>query len=121
MSAALLVIGLACSKPKPSWQRGSNEDAADKTVAVPEFSILIRLSERAQKELQSAHEGVLVPAMFDGDPLPGQGRYNPPNRDVYLGNDEKAADAKPVATFATTKISQSGWNRLSNSPCEQRP
>jgi len=83
-------------------------------VPVPRFSIAVKLSERARQRLQSIHESVLVIAYFDGDPLPGQGRYNAPFRDVFLGNDEKLVDDQNVATFDTTKISQSNWNRLAN-------
>ena len=35
-------------------------------------------------------------------------------RGVVLGNDEKLVDAKNVATFGSTKISQSNWNRLAD-------
>lgn len=90
------------------------EDVPDKIVAVPQFSISVKLSEEAEKRLQSIHESVLVIAYFDGDPLPGQGEYNAPMRDVYLGSDEKLVDAKNIATFDSTKISQSHWNRLSD-------
>jgi len=83
-------------------------------VPLPRFSIAVKLSERARQRLQSIHESVLVIAYFDGDPLPGQGRYNAPFRDVYLGNDQKLVDDQNVATFDTTKISQSNWDRLAN-------
>jgi len=55
------------------------------TVPVPRFSIAVNLSERARQRLQKIHESVLAIAYFDGDPLPGQGRYNAPFRDVFLG------------------------------------
>jgi len=86
----------------------------NRSIAVPEFSISIKLSEAAENQLQSMHESVLVIAYFDGDALPGQGKYNAPFRDVYLGSSEKLVDAKNVATFDSTKISQSNWDRLSN-------
>jgi len=114
MIVALVVIVSACSAPLRSQEAGSKGEVADRTVAVPEFSISVKLSEKAENELQSAHEGVLVLAMFDGDPLPGQGTYNPPNRDVILGSDEKLLDTKNIAVFASTKISHAGWNRLSD-------
>jgi len=114
MIAALVVIVSACSATLGSHDAGSNYDVADRTVAVPEFSISVKLSEKAEKELQSAHEGVQVLAMFDGDPLPGQGTYNPPMRGVSLGSDKKLLDTKNLATFASTKISHAGWNRLSD-------
>ena len=84
------------------------------TFPVPKFSIAVRLSAAAQQRLQEIHESVLVIVYFDGDPLPGQGTYNPPFRDVFLGDDEKLVDAQNVATFDATKISQSGWNRLAD-------
>jgi hypothetical protein len=88
--------------------------ANDKTIVVPEFSIAVRLSEPAQKKLQTTHESVLVIAYFDGDPLPGKGKDNSPMRGVVLGNDEKLVDANNVATFSDTKISQGNWNDLSS-------
>ena len=110
----LIVIVSACSAPHRPSESGSIDGVADRMIAAPQFSILVKLSKKAEKELQSAHEVVLVLAMFDVDPLPGQGEYNPPNRGVYLGDDEKPADAKNVVTFGSTKISRSGWNRLTD-------
>jgi hypothetical protein len=86
----------------------------DKTIVVPEFSIAVKLSETAQKNLQRIHESVLVIAYFDGDPLPGKGKDNSPMRGVVLGSDEKLVDSSNVATFADTKISQSHWNDLAD-------
>lgn len=86
----------------------------DLTVSVPKFSIAVKLSAAAQERLQSMHESVLVIVYFDGDPLPGQGTYNAPFRDVYLGNDQKLVDAQNLTTFDTTKVSQSNWNRLAD-------
>ena len=85
-----------------------------KTIVVPEFSIAVELSETAQKKLQTMHESILVIAYFDGDPLPGKGKNNPPMRGVVLGNDEKLVDNNNVATFSDTKFSESNWNDLSN-------
>jgi len=84
------------------------------TVPVPQFSVAVKLSSRARERLQSIHESILVIAYFDGDPLPGQGRYNAPFRDVYLGEDEKLVDDQNIATFDTTKISRVNWDRLAN-------
>ncbi len=84
------------------------------TVPVPRFSIAVRLSEQARERLQRINESVLVIAYFDGDPLPGQGRDNAPFRDVFLGNDEKLVDDQNVATFDSTKVSESNWNRLAD-------
>jgi hypothetical protein len=84
------------------------------TVPVPKFSIAVKLSSLAEKRLQTMHESVLVIVYFDGDPLPGQGTYNAPFRDVFLGNDQKLADGDNIATFDATKVSQSNWNRLAN-------
>jgi hypothetical protein len=102
-SSTLLPLDVACSQ----FQR-------DKTIAVPQFSIAVILSETAQKKLQGIHESVLVIAYFDGDPLPGKGKDNSPMRDVVLGSDEKLVDDKNVATFTDTKISQSNWDDLSD-------
>ena len=69
---------------------------------MPQFAIAVKLSPDAEKRLRSMHEAVKVIAYFDGDPLPGQGKYNPPMRDVYLGMDEKLGDDTNVATFDHT-------------------
>ena len=68
----------------------------------------------AQRRLQQIRESVKVIAYFDGDPRPGQGKYNAPMRDVVLASDEGLIDGNHVATFASTKISRSNWDRLSN-------
>jgi hypothetical protein len=87
-------------------------EVARQKVAVPEFSIAVKLSETAQKKLQSMHESVLVIAYFDGDPLPGRGKDNSPMRGVVLGSDQKLVEPNSIATFADTKISQSHWSDL---------
>ena len=112
VTAAALVLTCAaligdCRPRKSKYPR-------DMTVPVPQFSIAVTLSENARQRLESMHESVLVIAYFDGDPLPGQGRDNAPFRDVFLGNDQKLIDDKNVATFDTTKVSQSNWSRLAN-------
>ena len=52
--------------------------------------------------------------MLDGDPLPGQGKYNPPNRDVVLGSAQKPVDVNNEAKFTNVKIPLSDWNRLAD-------
>ena len=59
---------------------------------MPRFAIAVKLSDQAERRLHSIGESLPVIAYFDGDALPGQGKYNPPNRDVFLGNDEKLVD-----------------------------
>jgi hypothetical protein len=89
-------------------------EVARQRIAVPEFSIAVKLSEIAQKKLQGIHESVLVIAYFDGDPLPGKGKDNSPMRGVVLGSDKKLVDPNSIAAFADTKISQSHWNDLAD-------
>ena len=115
----VLISGLSLSScvtaPRPRSQKGElSSDARDKTILVPQFTVSITLSNEARTRLLRLHESVLVIAYFDGDPLPGQGRYNAPMRGVVLGQDQKVVDAKDEATFDTTKISKSNWDRLSN-------
>lgn len=86
----------------------------EKSVEVPEFSIAVKLSQAAEQRLRILNESVLVIAYFDGDALPGQGKYNPPNRDVFLGNDEKMADQSNVARFNNSRVPLNDWNRLSD-------
>lgn len=89
-------------------------EVARQRIAVPEFSIAVKLSKTAQKKLQGMHESVLVIAYFDGDPLPGKGKDNSPMRGGVLGRDRKLVDPNNVATFADSKISQSHWNDLAD-------
>lgn len=81
---------------------------------MPHFAIGVKLSPKASERLRSLHESVQVLAIFDGDPLPGQGKYNPPNRDVFLGNEERLVDESGVARFDHTRVPLSDWNRLSD-------
>jgi len=90
------------------------QQSSGPTVDVPHFSIAVKLSPKATERLRSSHESVEVLALFDGDPLPGQGKYNAPSRDVFLGNDEKLVDDSGVARFDHTKVPLSDWNRLSD-------
>ena len=84
------------------------------TVDVPKFAIAVKMSPQAEERLRSLRERIAINATFDGDPLPGQGRYNPPNRDVFLGYDEKLVDEKNVAVFDHTRLSLADYNRLAN-------
>jgi hypothetical protein len=112
---ALLVVTkliVACSAPQIKDE--IIEVADERTLAVPNFSISVKLSDAAHKKLQAAHESVLVIAYFDGDPVTGKEKDNSPMRDVVLGGEQKLTDANNVATFSDTKISQSRWNDLSS-------
>lgn len=88
--------------------------SSEPTVDVPKFSIVVKLTPRAETRLRAIHESIKVLAMFDGDPLPGQGKYNPPNRDVYLGSAERLVDRNNVASFQDVKIPLRDWERLSD-------
>ena len=112
--ALVILSGFIVNCSTSKVQDRTTHDAADTTIAVPEFSIAVKLSETAQRKLQATHEPVLVIAYFDGVPLPGKEKYNAPMRDVFLGNVEKLVDTNNVATFSDTKISQSRWNDLSD-------
>ena len=86
----------------------------DRVVEVPHFAISVKLSPKAEKRLRSIGETVKVMAIFDGDALPGQGEYEPPNRDVFLGNVEELIDQDNVATFDGVTVPLKDWNRLSD-------
>jgi hypothetical protein len=113
-----IVITLVCAAMMSTAcsQRGKTalDDYSDTTLAVPEFAIAIKLSPQAETRLRDLHETIKILAMFDGDPLPGQGHFNAPMRDVYLGSDEKLVDANNIAKFSSTKISQRHWNQLAD-------
>ena len=49
-----------------------------------------------------------------GDPLPGQGKYNPHNRDVVLGSAERPVDANNEVRFRSVRVPLSDWNRLAD-------
>ena len=83
-------------------------------VSVPKFSIAVKLSAAADERLRKLGESIKVIAYFDGNPLPGQGRYEPPMRDVYLGMAEKLVDSKNEVHFNDVKIPQRDWNRLAD-------
>ncbi|HYM77376.1 MAG TPA: hypothetical protein VE377_15485 [Candidatus Dormibacteraeota bacterium] len=85
-----------------------------KTVEVPRFAIAVELSDQAQRRLHGIGETVKVIAYFDGDAVPGQGRSNPPFRDVYLGSDEKLVDGNVIARFDNDTVLLSDWNRLAD-------
>jgi hypothetical protein len=105
----VLISAGSCSRTQSLTQERTRA-----TVQVPKFAIAVKLSEQAEKRLRSIGESMLVMAYFDGDALPGQGKYNPPNRDVFLGNDEKLVDRNNVARFDDSTIPLSDWNRLSD-------
>ena len=105
---------LAASSAHSQRSKSKDDDYSDKTVSVPDFTITIKLSPQAVRRLLDLHESIKVLAMFDGDPLPGQGHYNAPMRDVYLGSDEKLVDENYGARFDSAKISKRHWDQLEN-------
>lgn len=108
LSLSLVAIS-SCSRTRPNQQEFTGP-----IVEVPEFAIAIKLSPKAEERLRNLHETVKVIAYFDGDPVPGQGRHNPPFRDVFLGSDERLVDDRSVARFDHTRVPLTDWNRLSD-------
>lgn len=104
-----LLFAASCSRPQAAAQEHTGA-----TVEVPHFAIAVKLSDQAEKRLLSIGESVLVVAYFDGDALPGQGKHEPPNRDVVLGSDEKMVDGNNVARFDGSRVPLNDWNRLSD-------
>jgi hypothetical protein len=114
-AAILIVLSFGLVAISSCSRTSTNSQAfTGPTVDVPEFAIAIKLSPKAEERLRSLHETVKVISFFDGDPLPGQGKYNPPNRDVFLGYDEKLVDDRNVARFDHTRVPLSDWNRLAD-------
>ena len=107
-AVGLCATSAACSRNADSGA------ATGPTVDVPRFAVVVTLSRAAVDRLHGIGESVKVVAYFDGDALPGQGKYNPAMRDVYLGMAERAVDERSVARFEDVKIPQRDWNRLSN-------
>jgi len=111
----VVLVAVACLvMPSCSRTQGKPQESAEPTVNVPEFVITVKLSPQAETRLRSIHESIEVLAMFDGDPLPGQGKYNPPNRDVVLGSAETLVDANNEARFKNVSVPLSDWNRLAD-------
>jgi hypothetical protein len=104
-----LIAATSCSRTQ-----ASPPQIAGPSVDVPHFAIAVKPSLKAAQRLSGIHETIDVIVYFDGDPLPGQGKYNPPNRDVFLGSEEKLVDNSGVARFDHTKVPLSDWNRLSD-------
>lgn len=100
---------ISCSR-----NHATPRESGGPTFDVPQFEIAIKLSPQAENRLHSINESVLVIAYFDGDPLPGQGQYSPPNRDVVLGSDEKLLDQNGKAKFDHSTVPLRDWNRLSD-------
>ena len=78
----LVLLCFACGRLPGLKRNTPTADGGDKTLALPEFSNSVKLSETAEKQLNIMQESALVIAHFDGDPLSVQGKYNAPMRDV---------------------------------------
>jgi hypothetical protein len=114
--ANAILLGEVCLLPLVSCSptRSTTNESSGPTVDVPEFAIAVKLSPHAEERLNSIHESIKVLALFDGDPLPGQGRYNPPNRDVFLGSAERLVGDENVARFDRVKVPLRDYKRLSD-------
>jgi len=110
----VVLVAAACVMPSCSRKQGKPQESAGPTVDVPDFVIAVKLSPQAETRLKSIHESIEVLAMFDGDPLPGQGKYSPPNRDVVLGSSERPVDTNNEARFNNVRVPVSDWNRLAD-------
>jgi len=97
----------SCSRTHPTT-------STEKAVEVPQFAIAVKLSVQADKRIRGMGEAVKVIAMFDGDALPGKGKYNPPMRDVFLGYHEELVDGQNVAQFKNIRVPLSDWERLAD-------
>ena len=106
MPLVCVLVSVSCSRPVARLM--------SKTVPVPSFAITVKLSDLAERRLRSIGETINVIAYFDGDALPGKGKYNAPFRDVYLGSDEKLVDGDLVAKFEKGTVLLSDWNRLAD-------
>ena len=107
-----LVVAICSMMPSCSRTQDRPQAFTGPSIDVPQFAIAVKLSPQAEARLKSIHESIKVLAMFDGDPLPGQGKSNPPNRDVVLGSSEKHVDSNNLATFNNVKVPMADWNRL---------
>lgn len=114
MNSTILWFAVGCCATFAACSRGALQQVAGPTLDVPKFAIAVKLSPAAENRLRSMGESIKVIAYFDGDALPGQGNYNPPMRDVYLGMTEKPVNERNKARFDGLKIPQRDWDRLSD-------
>ncbi len=112
--ALFLAVGLWVTLAACSRNARRQGELTGPTLDVPKFSIAVKLSPAANDRLGKLGESIKVIAYFDGDALPGQGRYNAPMRDVYLGMAEKPVDAMNEVRFDDVKIPKRDWNRLAD-------
>ena len=108
--AVSLCVSLAACSRNASLQ----SESTGPTLDVPRFSIAVKLSSAADERLSKLGESIKVIAYFDGDPLPGQGGYNPPMRGVFLGMAEKLVNPKGEVRFDDVKVPQRDWDRLAD-------
>lgn len=115
LNSTLLWFAVGCCATFAACSRSPRQqETTGPTLDVPKFSIAVKLSPAADNRLRSMGESIKVLAMFDGDALPGQGKYNAPMRDVYLGSAEKSVNDRNEAQFDDVKIPLREWNKLSD-------
>jgi hypothetical protein len=115
MNSTLLWFAIGCCATFAACSRSPRQpEPTGPTLDVPGFSIAVKLSPAAGNRLRNMGESIKVLAMFDGDALPGQGKYNAPMRDVYLGSAEKSVNDRNEVQFDDVKIPLREWNKLSD-------
>jgi len=94
--------------------RHSQKALGDSSVQIPAFSVVVKLSKKAQLRLQDLKESIVVIAYFDGDGEREPGTDTSPMRAVVLGSEERGVNADLVAEFKGVQAPSSAWKRLSD-------
>ena len=85
LSTSLLVVSVALSFPYVAT-RAAQDDLA--------FSIEITLSQKAAAKLAALHEGIIVAALYSGDPAPGAEKHTDEIGRIDLGREDVETPGK---------------------------
>jgi hypothetical protein len=88
--------------------------AKEPTVQIPDFSVSVKLSEKARIQIHDLREWVAVRVYFDGDGQREPGIDTSPMRAVVLGSEEREVNGDLVAEFKGLAAPASAWDRLSD-------
>ena len=116
MKSLVAIVGLALGFTAGCDSSGPTVDASGegKQIAVPTFSIAIRLDKAAEDKLRGARETIKGAVYFDGDGTPLPGVKTAPHRDVFLGTHEFEIDKPGTIRIEGATISGQAHSRLSD-------
>ena len=91
----------------PDWEAGPQ-------VAVPEFELLIELTDSTAKKLKESGETIKASIYFDGDGHALPRVKTAPHRDVFLGHHEVEVNQQGVVHIKDAHISEEAYGRLTD-------